>query len=311
LCAFVISLLPRVVKLTALAAVALTSAAAKATDIEPRAYSNIPVGMNFLVANYAYTQGNVTFAPSVPITNGSMQIHSATLAYVRSLDLWGKSGKLDIIIPQAWLSGQADVLGKPRSREISGFADPLFRFYVNFLGAPALSMNDFAKYEQDIILGASLAVSPPGGQYDPNKLVNIGTNRWTMKPEIGISRTWGPLTTELAAGVFVFTDNDQFFRGGTLAQDPIYALQGHLIYSVGHGIWAAFDANYYTGGRTTKDGKPGNDLQENWRVGGTLSFPLTRQNSIKVFGNTGVYARTGSLYDTVGIAWQYRWGEGL
>jgi hypothetical protein len=289
----------------------LLAGPADATDIEPRAYANIPVGLNFLVVNYAYTQGNVSFAPTVPITNGRMSIHSAILAYVRSLDLWGRSGKLDIIVPQAWLSGQAEVLGKPRTRDISGFADPWVRFYVNLLGAPAMSMKDFSQYQQDLILGASLSVSPPGGQYDPEKLVNLGTNRWTVKPELGLSKAFGPLTAELAAGVFIFTDNDQPFRGKTLEQDPMVALQSHLIYSFGHGVWAAFDANYYTGGQTTKDGVEANDRMENWRLGGTLSFPLSRQQSIKLFGSSGIYARTGSNFDIVGLAWQYRWGEGL
>lgn len=295
----------------ALVPVALWGRHADATDIEPRAYSNIPVGLNFLIVNYAYTQGNVSFAPTVPITNGRISIHSATLAYVRSLDIWGRSGKFDIIVPQVWLSGQADVLGKPRNRDISGFADPLFRFYVNLLGAPSLNLKDFGDYRQDWILGVSLAVSPPGGQYDPEKLVNLGTNRWAVKPELGISKSFGPLTAELAAGVFIFTDNDQPFRGRTLEQDPMVALQGHLIYSFGHGIWGAFDANYYTGGQTARDGMPGNDRQENWRLGGTLSFPLSRHNSVKLFGSSGLYARTGSNFDTVGLAWQYRWGEGL
>ena len=256
-------------------------------------------------------KGNVTFAPSVPITNGKLETHSSVFAYVRSLDIWGKSGKLDIIIPEAWISGQAEVLGEQRNREIGGFADPLFRFYVNLYGAPALSMKEFAKYQQDTIIGVSLAVTAPGGQYDPSKLVNVGTNRWSIKPEIGLSKAWGPLTTEIAAGVFVFTDNDQPFQGNTLEQDPIYNLQGHLIYSFGSGIWGAFDTNYYTGGRTTTDNKTADNLQQNWRVGGTLAFPISRQNSIKLYGSTGVYSRTGSNYDIVGIAWQYRWGEGL
>lgn len=282
-----------------------------ATDIEPRAYSNIPVGLNFLLAGYGFTKGNVTFAPSVPITNGKLEIHSSLLVYVRSLDLWGRSGKIDIIVPQAWLSGEAEVMGEPRSREISGFGDPLVRFYVNLLGAPALPLKEFTHYQQDTILGVSLAVSAPGGQYDPEKLVNIGTNRWSFKPEIGVSKAFGPLTLELAGGAFFFTDNDQPFRGMSLEQDPIYAVQGHLIYSFGYGIWGALDANFYTGGRTTKDGRTGDDLQENARVGATLAFPINRQNSIKLFGSTGVYARTGSNFDTVGIAWQYRWGEGF
>ncbi len=289
----------------------MTASSVSATDIEPRSYSNIPVGLNFLIAGYAYTKGNVTFAPSVPITNGKLETHSGVLAYVRSLDIWGKSGKLDIIIPYAGTSGQAELLGQPRSREIAGFADPVVRFYVNLYGAPALSMKEFAKYQQDTIVGVSLAVTAPGGQYDPNKLVNVGTNRWSIKPEIGISKVWGPLTTEFAAGVYVFTGNDQPFQGKTLEQAPIYNLQGHLIYSFGSGIWGALDANYYTGGRTTEDHIVADNLQQNWRVGATLAFPVSRHNSIKLNGSTGVYSRTGSNYDIVGIAWQYRWGEGF
>jgi hypothetical protein len=289
----------------------MTASSVGATDIEPRAYSNIPVGMNFLLAGYAYTKGNVTFAPSVPIENGKMDIHSSIFAYVRSLDFWGKSGKVDIIIPEAWLSGQADFLGQPRSRKISGFADPIFRLYVNLFGAPALSMKEFANYKQDTIIGVSLAVSPPGGQYDPQKVVNIGTNRWTVKPEIGLSKAWGPLIAEFAAGVFVFTDNDQPFLANTQEQTPLYNFQGHLIYSFGKGIWGAVDANYYTGGRVARDGKIADNLQQNWRVGATLSFPINKQNSIKVSGNTVVHSRTDSFFDTIGITWQYRWGEGF
>ena len=205
-------------------------------DIEPRSYANIPVGINFLLAGYSYMKGNVAFAPTLPIENAKLETHSSVFAYVRSLDIWGKSGKLDIIIPEAWLSGQAELNGQQRDRQIGGFADPMFRFYVNLYGAPALSMKEFAKYQQDTIVGVSLAVTAPGGQYDPSKLVNIGTNRWSIKPEIGLSKAWGPLTAEAAAGVFVFTDNNQPFHGNTLEQAPIYNLQGHLIYNFTQGI---------------------------------------------------------------------------
>jgi len=303
--------LPLPGKLTFLAVLAAAATGACAADIEPRSYSNIPTGLNFLVAGYAYTQGNVSFSPSVPITNGKIAIHRSYLAYVRSLELFVLSGKVDIIIPEAWLSGQADVQGKPRQRAISGFGDPLFRLYVNLYGAPALSLKDFPSYQQDVIIGASLAISPPGGQYDPDKLVNIGTNRWFFKPEIGLSKAWGPFTAELAAGAFFFTDNTVFFGGELLQQSPMYSMQSHLIYSFGSGIWGAFDANYYAGGRTTADHILNNDMQQNWRGGATLAFPLSRQHSIKLYGSTGVLARTGSNYDNVGISWQYRWGEGL
>jgi len=299
-----------VIKSAALIILALAQWA-RASDIDPRAYSNIPVGLNFLIAGYGYTNGSVSVSPSVPIKNAEMSIHSAVLAYVRSLNVLGRSGKVDIIVPAASISGKADILGESRSRNSEGFADPKVRFYVNFLGAPALSVKDFAAYRQNLIVGGSLTVTAPGGKYDEDKRVNIGTNRWAFKPELGVSKAWGALTTELAAGVYLFTDNNQPFQGNSLQQEPLYTVQGHLIYNFGAGIWGAVDANYYTGGRTTTDGKAADDLMENWRIGGTLSFPVHRHHSIKLYGSTGVYTRTGGDFDTIGIAWQYRWEDGV
>jgi hypothetical protein len=154
-----------------LAILGMVNSSVSEADIEPRSYSNIPVGLNFLLAGYTYQRGNVAFAPTLPINNAKLETSSAFLAYVRSLDLWGKSGKVDIIIPEAWLSGQAEVLGQQKSRDVVGFADPMVRLYVNLFGAPAMSMKEFANYKQDIIVGVSLAVTAPGGQYDPQKLV--------------------------------------------------------------------------------------------------------------------------------------------
>jgi len=200
-----------IARLTVLAIPGLMISFVSKADIEPRAYSNIPTGLNFLLAGYSYMKGNVAFAPTIPIINAKLETHSSVFAYVRSLDLWGKSGKVDIILPEAWLTGQAEVLGQQKSRDVVGFADPLVRLYVNLFGAPAMSMKEFADYKQDTIFGVSIAVTAPGGQYDPNKLVNIGTNRWSFKPEIGVSKAWGALTAEGAVGVYVFTDNTQPF----------------------------------------------------------------------------------------------------
>lgn len=154
---------------------------APAQELEPRSYSNAPVGLNFLIAGYGYAEGGVAFDPSVPLTNADMKIHTAVLAYARTLDVLGRSGKFDVVLPYVWLSGTADFEGQPRQRDVSGFGDPRLRFSVNFYGAPALSPEEFATYRQDLIVGASLQVSVPTGQYDADKLVNIGTNRWAFK----------------------------------------------------------------------------------------------------------------------------------
>jgi hypothetical protein len=301
----------RFVRIAILAILGMTTLSVSATDMDPRSYSNIPKDLNFVIAGYANQKGNIAFSPALHIDNAKLETHTAVFAYARSLDFWGKSGKVDVILPAAWLSGTAEVDGEQRERSVNGLTDSIARVYVNLYGAPSLSMKDFANYKQDTIVGVSLAVGAPTGQYNPEKLVNLGTNRWYIKPEIGISKAWGDLTAEFAAGMFNFTDNNQPYHGGTLKQKPIYNMQGHLIYNFGKGTWLAADANYYTGGRTTMDGREANNMQQNWRVGGTFSFPISKQMSIKLNGSTGVYSRTGSSFDIISVAWQYRWGEGL
>ena len=286
-------------------------AGAQAQDIEPRAYSNAPVGVNFLIAGYAYTEGAVPFDASLPVKNAQLKTSNAVLAYARVLDLWGMSGKFDAIVPYTWLSGTAELRGETVERIVDGLADARFRLSVNLYGAPALTLNEFRNYEQDLIVGASLQVSVPSGQYDNNRVVNIGTNRWSFKPEVGISQAIGPWTLESQAAATFFTDNRDFFGGNTRSQDPIYSLQGHVIYGSRNGVWGSLDVTYFTGGRTTLNGVEGDDLQQNWRVGGTLAFPVDINNSVKLYASKGVSARTDNNYDLIGIAWQYRWGAGL
>jgi hypothetical protein len=297
----------------ALAVFALSAMApmVHAQDIEPRAYSNAPVGVNFLIAGYVYTRGGLSFDAAVPITNAHLTTSNAVLAYARVLDLWGRTGKFDMIVPVARLSGTADYQGEPLERTVGGLGRPAFRLSVNLLGSPALRLPEFTGWQQDLIVGASLQVSPPWGQYDPDRIVNITANRWSFKPEIGVSKAVGPWTLEVQAAATLFTDNDEFFRGTTRSQDPIYSLQGHVIYGFRSGRWISVDGTYFAGGRSTVNDALNNDLQQNWRVGATLAVPVDRLNSIKFYASSGVSARTGNNYDVIGVAWQHRWGGGL
>jgi hypothetical protein len=286
-------------------------ATAQAQEIEPRAYSNAPAGVNFLIAGYAYTSGALPTDPAVPLTNSELQTSNAVIAYSRSLDLWGKSGKFNASLPLTWLWGTADLAGQPVQRTVRGFASPAFRLSVNLYGAPALTSEQFRSYQQDVIVGMSLQVSAPWSQYDDTRLVNIGTNRWSFKPEIGVSKAIGRWTLEVTAAVTLYTDNDDFFGGHTRSQDPLYSVQGHVIYAFRSGIWTSLDGTYFAGGRTTVDGTLNNDLQQNWRVGATFAIPINLRNSVKLYASSGVSARTGNDFDLVGIGWQYRWGGGL
>lgn len=287
------------------------ASSAYAQDIEPRAFSNAPIGVNFLIAGYGYTRGGLAFDSSVPVTDPQLETSSAVLGYARVIDLRGQSGKVDVIVPYSWLSGTAESAGQPIERIVDGFADPRFRLSVNLLGAPALTLEEFRDYKQDLIVGASLQVSAPWGQYDNSRVVNLGTNRWWFKPEIGVSKAVGPWTFELAGAVTLYTDNRDFLNGGTRAQEPLYSAQGHVIHGFRSGVWASLDVTHFAGGRTTINDTLNSDPQRNWRVGGTLALPVDAHNSFKLYASSGVAARTGNNFDLIGIAWQYRWGGGL
>jgi Putative MetA-pathway of phenol degradation len=288
----------------------LAAARAHAGDIEPRAYVNTPVGVNFLLMGYAYSKGGLS-TNALPIEDAELTIKTEILAYARSLDVWGNSGKFDVIVPFSDLSGTAMVAGQPRERVVSGLHDPRFRFSVNFYGSPALSLQEFNNYKQDLLIGASIQLSAPFGQYDSQKLINLGNNRWFIKPDIGISKAFGAITLELSESATFFTKNDDYFGGNTLEQKPVYTSQAHLAYDFGRGIWGALDAVYDYGGRTKVNGIWSDEVQSNSRWGATLALPINKNNSIKLYASTGASTRTGSDYDLGGIVWQYRWGGGL
>ncbi|WP_372012649.1 transporter [Pseudoxanthomonas sp. 10H] len=282
-----------------------------AQEFEPRAYGNVPVGMNFAVAGAAQTRGGLNFDASVPVTDESLRTTSLVLGYARAFSLWGRSAKFDAAVPYTRLDGTADYLGVPVERRVSGVGRPVLRLSTALSGAPALSMAEFRGWQQDLIIGASLQVSPPLGQYDDDRIVNITANRWSFKPELGLSKASGPWTGELKLAATFYTDNDAFYGGVTRSQDPVYALQGNLIRSLATGAWWSFDATYFAGGRSQIDGRYNRDLQQNWRVGASLSLPVDRRNSVKVALSSGVYARTGNDFDAVAVTWQHRWGGGL
>ncbi|HRI80388.1 MAG TPA: transporter [Cyclobacteriaceae bacterium] len=282
-----------------------------AQELEPRAYSNIPIGINFIAVGYAYTEGGVVFDPSVPLDNAHIKIHGALFAFARSIKIGNMSGKIDMVLPYASLSGSADFQGDRVFREVSGIGDSRFRMSVNFIGAPPLALSEFKEYKQKFIVGGSLQVQVPMSQYDPTRLVNIGTNRVAIRPELGISKTVKRLFLELAVGVAFYSTNNDFYNGKIRSQKPISSIQGHVIYTTKVGIWLAVDGNYYWGGRTTVDGVEGNDLQENSRLGMTLALPVNIHHSLKINYSTGVSTRTGSDFDLLAIAWQYRWSKSM
>jgi len=284
------------------------SGAALAQDLEPRLYTNVPLGMNFVGAGYGYSEGSVLFDPSIVLENAEIEIDGPVLGYGRSVRLGPFSGKIDGAIARACLDGAADYQGERVTRDVCGWTDARARVTVNFIGAPPLARQEFASYRQDWVFGASLQLGVPVGDYDPARLVNIGANRVSSKVEVGVSKNLERWLLEVSLAETLYEDNTNFFGGVVREQESITSLQGHAVYRFTSGIWLAIDATRYHGGQTATNGVPSNDLQSNDRLGLTASLPINPKQSVKLAASTGVSTRTGTDFDTVVAVWQYAWG---
>ena len=295
----------------AMAAVVLQAAfVARSQELEPRAYSISPRGTNFLILGFARLTGDVSFDPDLPIEDSSSTLHTTALGYVRTTGIAGRSASVGLVMPYVWGSVQGLVYGSFQQAHRSGLADPAFRFAINLHGGPAMSAAEFKNYKQKTNIGASLVVIAPLGQYDPARLLNIGTNRWAVKPEIGISERFGRWYLDLYAGTWIFTANHSF-PSGVRRQDPIGVAQSNLTCVITSRVWASFNANLYTGGRTSVGGVDRADYLHNSRMGGTLAIRVTRHQSIKLHGSSGVVTNIGAAFVSIGAAYQYMWGGGM
>jgi Putative MetA-pathway of phenol degradation len=297
-------------RLAMVAAVLQAAFVARAQELEPRAYSISPQGTNFLILGFTRFTGDVSFDPTLPVEEATSTLHTTALGYVRATDVAGRSASVGLVVPYVWGSVQGLVYGSFQQALRSGLADPAFRFAINLHGAPAMNAAEFKDYKQKTNVGASVVVIAPLGQYDPARLLNIGTNRWAVKPEIGISQRFGRWYLDLYAGTWIFTANHSFPLG-VRRQDPIGIAQSSLTCVITPRVWASFNANLYTGGRTSVAGVDRADYLHNSRMGGTLAIRVTRHQSIKFNGSNGVVTNIGAAFVSIGVAYQYMWGGGM
>jgi hypothetical protein len=281
---------------------------ALAQDLTPRTYWPAPEGTKLLIFGYAYQSGDVVTDPSIPITGVDSKIDSGVIAYQQTIDLFGRTGNLQLEVPYVDGTTTGMVRDEAGRRDVSGFGDISATLTINLRGAPSMSPAEFQQLRQSPrpILGASIKVVAPTGEYEADKLINIGTNRWAVRFRFGYVR---PLTPkwllEMSAGAWFFEDNDEFL-GGTREQDPIGALNVHLVRRFSPGFWASLDLNYYLGGHTTVDGERRADLQRNSRLGLSFAYPFKRKHAIKLGISEGVVTESGGDFRTLNLNYVYR-----
>ena len=282
-------------------------AVALGQEMEPRAYSRAPVGAQFVFLTYAYQSGDVFTDSSLPLRDVKVKLSSGSLAYGRTFGLAGRQASASLFVPYIKGNASGTVFEEQVKVTRSGLGDVRVRFMINLIGSPALHPKEFAAYKARTVVGASVTVIAPSGQYDSRRLVNLSSNRWAFKPEVGLSKPAGRWTLEMAGGAWLFTANNNFFGGSRREQKPLISLQGNLIYTLRPRTWVAVNASYYSGGRTIVNGVVNADRQGNSRVGATVSIPLNQQQSLKVAVAKGVTTRIGGHLNTVAVAWQYTW----
>ena len=300
-------LIPTPALIIAAVGLLLGAGGARAQDMEPRAFSASPIGTNFLIANYSRITGAVSVDTSLPISGVKGTINAGLFAYDRTFDLFGQTASATILLPyvKADISGNVGTQSKEVTR--SGLGDLKLRFTENLIGNPAQTPEEFAQREPTTTLGVSLVIAMPSGDYNGANLVNIGSNRWAFKPEVGVAQPLGDFFTDAAAGVWLFGDNPDFFRGHVRSEDPLWVFQTHVGYYFLPGLWLAADFTYYTGGETSINGVTKDDTQAVSRYGLTLSVPLGEGFSAKVAWSNWLTAHNGGHFDTFGVTLQYRW----
>lgn len=262
--------------------------------------------MNFVVAGFAYSHGDIVTDAASPIQDMRAEVETPSLGFGRTFSLCGHTAQVFAVLPFSWAEASAEVNGQAQSITRSGFSDMRLRLSVLPLGAPAASLAEFAKVPRQTILGTSLTVIAPIGQYFSEKLINLGTNRWAFKPEFALSQPLGDRwLVDLYAGVWLFTSNGSYYPGNsTRTQDPLFSFQGHVSYSFQPQFWVAMDLTYYAGGLSYVNGSNQDNRQDNSRIGGTLVLPVGERHSVKISGSTGAIIRFGANFTTLAIAWQ-------
>lgn len=284
----------------------LLTGKSQAQDLDPRAYARIPVNVTVVVAGFGYLHGGIVTDATLPLEDLQAEIGSPSFAVVHSFSLFGKTAQASAALPFAWGDASAIIAGTRQSTSRSGFSDMRFKVSWLLLGAPAATIGEIAKAPRKTILGTSLSVVTPTGQYFPEKLINLGTSRWAFKPELAISQPIGKKwLADFYSGIWLFTKNDSFYPGSSVrTQDPLGSFQGHISYNIQLLMWVAFDFTYYTGGQSTVDGVEMHDRQSNSRVGATMVLPVGKRHSVKFAYSTGAIIRSGADFNSFSAGWQ-------
>lgn len=276
-----------------------------AQDLEPRRWTPLPSGTTILGIGVGHNTSSLNFDPLLEINDADVKRDFLILNYTHFFSLAGKALRFDALLPFHNAKWDGLLRGKPANVQRTGIADPRFRLSINLYGAPGSG----AKKPANTVVGAAIAVNVPWGKNYKDKLLNLGNNRYTIRPQIGVVHTRGPWSYELTGSVFFFTDNNDFFNGNTMEQDPFYAIQTHIIRVLRPGVWGSLSAGYGEGSRSTVNGKKNDDRRDGFIAALSAGVPITANQGVKLsYIWSEINTNTAKIVhsDTIVLAWSIR-----
>jgi len=287
------------------------AAPAGSQELEPRRWGHLPVDSLYTGAAYSYTQADIYLDPVLEIIDGKATVHTVGAKAIYSFDLLGHTARLGLTQPYTAGTWTGVLSGTRQETSRNGLMDPVLRFAVNLVGGPPLQGRDFIQYraglDRETTVGAALVLHLPLGQYYEDRLINLGDHRWTIRPQLGVVHTRDRWTAELSASMRYFTDNEDFL-GMVREQNPMYALQGHLIYTFPARLWLSSSTGYSLGGATTVGGVSKDDERASWVSAASVGYPVNPRTSVKLAAITTrsqkeVGMDSNSILASIGYAW--------
>jgi len=180
-----------------------------AQDIEPRRWTTLPPGIHVIGVGYGYTNGEIFFDPLLQVEDATVDVNAFAVQYVHPFKVGNRLARLDVLVPYSTARWQGLLEGIPTTVKRNGIADPRFRISLNIVGPPAIGPKEMLEYlishPVHTIVGVSIAVTLPLGQYFEDKLLNIGQNRFVFRPQLGLVHNWRNWSYELTGSVLLFT----------------------------------------------------------------------------------------------------------
>ena len=303
--------MPKPLLLAGLAAAALFVAhPARAQFTDPRIYVNAPINSNELELVYAHAHSNTSLDTSLIIAGAQLQLNDGTIDYSRYLSIAHRLGWLEATVPIANLAGSIN--DTSIHADTTGTGDSSYQAAILLRGGPALTPAQFANFKPVTALGLSLTLIAPTGQYDSSKLLNLGSNLWSFKPEFACSIPFGPeqkWQLDAYANASFYTSNAAYHGTQTLGQRPLPGLEAHLSYTFAPKLWASFDTRYSFGGTTSLNGVDQNNAQQNFILGAEVWFTPTAQSSLVLEFAAPVVHINGPTYTGFGLKYVYTWSK--